>query len=241
MIDFRGVTFKYKDILALKDISFNIKKGEAVALIGPNGCGKSTLLKLLNGIIFPENGSYFFNGEEITKNKMEKDSFSRLFHKRIGFVFQNSDSQLFCSNVYEEIAFGPILMGMSEDEVKKRVYDCMELLDIVDLKDRAPYNLSGGEKKKVAIASVLACNPDVITLDEPMNGLDPKTKRFLRELLIKLNKSNKTIICSTHDFEYVSGLFKRAFVFSKDGVLIRDDDYSTIIEDDDFLYENNIK
>lgn len=241
MIDFREVTFKYKDVLALKDISFNIKKGEAVALIGPNGCGKSTLLKLLNGIIFPEKGSYYFNGEEITKGKMEKDSFSRMFHKRIGFVFQNSESQLFCSNVYEEIAFGPVLMGIKEDEVKKRVYDCMNLLNIADLKDRAPYNLSGGEKKKVAIASVLACNPDVITLDEPMNGLDPKTKRFLRELLIKLNDSKKTIICSTHDFEYVSGLFKRAVVFSKDGAIIRDDDYKSIIEDDDFLYENNIK
>lgn len=241
MIEFREVTFKYKDVLALKDISFNIKKGEAVALIGPNGCGKSTLLKLLNGIIFPEKGSFFFDGEEITKKKMEKDSFSRMFHKRIGFVFQNSDSQLFCSNVYEEIAFGPVLMGIKEDEVKKRVYDCMNLLNIADLKDRAPYNLSGGEKKKVAIASVLACNPDVITLDEPMNGLDPKTKRFLRELLIKLNNSKKTIICSTHDFEYVSGLFKRAVVFSKDGAIIRDDDYKSIIEDDDFLYENNIK
>lgn len=241
MIEFREVTFKYKDVLALKDITFNIKKGEAVALIGPNGCGKSTLLKLLNGIIFPEKGSYYFNGEEITKKKMEKDSFSRMFHKRIGFVFQNSESQLFCSNVYEEIAFGPVLMGIKEDEVKKRVYDCMNLLNIADLKDRAPYNLSGGEKKKVAIASVLACNPDVITLDEPMNGLDPKTKRFLRELLIKLNDSKKTIICSTHDFEYVSGLFKRAVVFSKDGAIIRDDDYKSIIEDDDFLYENNIK
>lgn len=241
MIELSEVTFKYKDVLALKDVSFNVKKGEAVALIGPNGCGKSTLLKLLNGIIFPKKGSYFFNSEEITKKKMEDEGFSRLFHKRIGFVFQNSDSQLFCSNVYEEIAFGPVLMGMSEDEVKIRVNDCMNLLDIADLKDRAPYNLSGGEKKKVAISSVLACNPDVITLDEPMNGLDPKTKRFLRELLIKLNESNKTIICSTHDFEYVSGLFKRAVVFSKEGTIIRDGDYKSIIEDDDFLYKNNIK
>lgn len=241
IIDINGISFGYKGVEALKNINISIKSGESIALIGPNGSGKSTFLKLLNGIVFPNEGSYYFDDSEITSKKMENNSFSRNFHKRIGFVFQNSDSQLFCSSVYEEIAFGPVQMGFSDAKVKKRVEDCMELLGIEELKDRTPYNLSGGEKKKVAIASVLACNPQILTLDEPMNGLDPKTKRFLRELLIKLNTSGKTIICSTHDFEYVKGVFKRAIVFSTDHTIIRDDDYNKVINDDEFLYENNIK
>lgn len=241
IIKIDGISFGYKGIEALKNISINIKDGEAIALIGPNGSGKSTFLKLLNGIVFPREGSYYFGDNQITSKKMEDNSFSRNFHKRVGFVFQNSDSQLFCSSVYEEIAFGPMQMGLSDDEIETRVEDCMKLLGIEELKERTPYHLSGGEKKKVAIASVLACNPQIITLDEPMNGLDPKTKRFLRELLIKLNASGKTIICSTHDFEYVRGVFKRAIVFSDNHTIIRDDDYDKVINDDAFLYENNIK
>jgi cobalt/nickel transport system ATP-binding protein len=132
-------------------------------------------------------------------------------------------------------------MGFSDEEVARRVSDCLKLLNIEKLRDRAPYNLSGEEKKKVAIASVLALNPEVLVLDEPMNGLDPKTKRFLRELMLKLNTAGKTIICSTHDFEYVEGVFKRAIVFSKDHNIIRDEDYETVIKDEQFLIDNNIK
>lgn len=241
IIEIDDISFEYKGIEALKNININIKSGESIALIGPNGSGKSTFLKLINGLIFPNEGSYHFDNNEITSKKVEDNTFSKNFHKRIGFVFQNSDSQLFCSSVYEEIAFGPIQMGLCDAEIRMRVEDCMKLLGIEELKERTPYHLSGGEKKKVAIASVLACNPQILTLDEPMNGLDPKTKRFLRELLIKLNNSGKTIICSTHDFEYVKGVFNRAIVFSGDHTIIKDDDYDRVINDDEFLYENNIK
>ena len=116
----------------------------------------------------------------------------------------------------------------------------LSLLNIDKLKEEHPYNLSGGEKKRVAIASVLAINPEVITLDEPMNGIDPKGKKFLRELLIDLNKSGKTIICATHDFEYVEGIFNRAIVFSEEHKIIRDDKYENIIKDEDFLRKYNI-
>ncbi|MBV7275238.1 ABC transporter ATP-binding protein [Clostridiaceae bacterium UIB06] len=241
MIQIKDVGFKYKDVEVLKNVNVNIEEGEAVALIGPNGSGKSTFLKLLNGIIFSTQGKYFFNNEEINKVKLENSSFCKLFHKKVGFVFQNSDAQLFCSNVYEEIAFGPRQMGMDEQEVDKRVCDCLRLLDIEDLKDREPYNLSGGEKKRVAIAAVLALNPEVLILDEPMNAIDPKGKKFLRELMIKLNASGKTIICSTHDFEYVEGIFKRVLVFSENHIIIRDDNYDVVINDNSFLVENNIK
>lgn len=241
MIQIKDVGFRYKDVEVLKNVNINIEEGDAVALIGPNGSGKSTFLKLLNGIIFPTQGKYFFNNEEINKVNLENSNFCKLFHKKVGFVFQNSDAQLFCSNVYEEIAFGPRQMGMNEQEIHKRVCDCLRLLDIEELKDREPYNLSGGEKKRVAIAAVLALNPEVLILDEPMNAIDPKGKKFLRELMIKLNASGKTIICSTHDFEYVEGIFKRVLVFSENHIIIRDDNYDVVINDNSFLVENNIK
>ncbi|WP_035292125.1 ABC transporter ATP-binding protein [Clostridium sp. KNHs214] len=240
MIRLNNVYFAYKNNVALRDINININEGEAVALIGPNGSGKSTMLKIINGIVNPVQGKYIFNEEEITGKKLENSSFSKSFHKKVGFVFQNSDAQLFCSTVYEEIAFGPRQMGLSEDMVNSRVYDCMELLNIMDLKHREPYNLSGGEKKKVAIASVLALNPEVLVLDEPMNGIDPKGKKFLRDFLIKLRECGKTIICSTHEFGYVEGVFKRAIVFSEDHRIIKDGDYEEIINDKKFLEQNNI-
>ncbi len=241
MIEVKEVYFKYKDTQVLRDINVNIKEGESIALIGPNGSGKSTFLKLINGVIFPTKGTYHFNGDEINSKKLDNSNFSKLFHKKVGFIFQNSEAQLFCSNVYEEVAFGPRQMGLDEKEVDRRVCDCLRLLDIEDLKYREPYNLSGGEKKRAAIACVLSMNPEVLVLDEPMNGIDPKGKNFLRGLLIKLNSSGKTIICSTHDFQYVEGVFKRALVFSEDHSIVRDDNYDTVINDNDFLVRYNIK
>jgi cobalt/nickel transport system ATP-binding protein len=241
MIILNNISFKYKTTPALQDISIAINKGEALALIGANGSGKSTFLKLINGLVFAEKGTYLFEGKEINEKILQDSKFSKFFHKKLGFVFQNTEAQLFCSTVYEEIAFGPRQMGFKDVDVERRVTDCLELLNIGELRDRSPYNLSGGEKKKVAIASVLALNPEVLVFDEPMNGLDPKTKRFLRELMLKLNEAGKTIICSTHDFEYVEGVFKRAIVFSKDHSIIRDEDYETVIKDEQFLIDNNIK
>lgn len=240
MIRLENLQFSYKDKAALKDINIKINEGESVALIGPNGCGKSTLLKILNGILIAKKGKYIFDGDEITEKKLNDSKFSKKFHKKIGFIFQNSNAQLFCSTVYDEVAFGPRQMGITEDVVRSRVMDCLELLDIEDLKDREPYNLSGGEKKRVAIASVLSLNPEVLVLDEPLNEIDPKGKRFLRELLIKLNESGKTIICSTHEFGYIKGVFKRGIVFSENHEVIRDDDFSKILDDVEFLEENNI-
>ena len=241
MIEIKEVSFSYNEkVNSLKNINLVIEPGEAVALIGPNGSGKSTFLKLINGLISPDRGSYIFDGTEITLRKLQDNIFSKGFHKRIGFVFQNSEVQLFCSNVYDEIAFGIRQMGMSEEEVNRRIQDILQLLKITDLKERQPYHLSGGEKRKVAIASVLVMNPEVLVFDEPMNGLDPKTKNFLKELMITLNDSGKTIICSTHDFDYVKGVFKRAVVFSEEHTIIKDGNYNEIISDTEFLKDNNI-
>lgn len=240
MIRLENLQFSYKDEVALKDINIKINEGESVALIGPNGCGKSTLLKILNGILIVKKGKYMFYEDEITEKKLNDSKFSKKFHKKIGFIFQNSNAQLFCSTVYDEVAFGPRQMGIDEEEVRNRVMDCLELLDIEDIKDREPYNLSGGEKKRVAIASVLSLNPEVLVLDEPLNEIDPKGKRFIRELLIKLNESGKTIICSTHEFGYIKGVFKRGIVFSENHEVIRDDNFTKILDDVEFLEKNNI-
>jgi ABC-type cobalt transport system, ATPase component len=213
MIELTDVSFSYEGFPALNNITLKIENGEAVSLVGPNGSGKSTLLKLINGIITPDSGSYTFNQEEITHKKLQNSVFSKGFHQKIGFVFQNSETQLFCSTVYDEIAFGPRQMGMDEGKVEQRVNDCLELLHLQDFKHRQPYHLSGGEKKKVAIACVLALNPEVLVLDEPMNGLDPKTERWLAGFLISLNKAGKTLIVSTHNLELVQEISKRAVLF----------------------------
>lgn len=240
MIKLENISFTYKNKIALDNVNVHIKEGESIAIIGPNGSGKSTFLKLLNAIIFPNVGKYIFDGNEINENALKDMSYLKLFHKKLGFVFQNSDAQLFCSTVFEEIAFGLMQMNLPEEEVAKRTKDCLNLLNIDKLKDEHPYNLSGGEKKRVAIASVLAMNPEVIILDEPMNGIDPKGKRFLRDLFVALNKSGKTIICATHDFEYIEGIFNRAIVFSEEHKIIRDDKYENVIRDEEFLKTYNI-
>mgnify|MGYP001589253632 FL=1 len=237
----KNIYYSYEcGVPALKNVSVQIKTGESVAFIGPNGSGKSTLMKLINGLVSPDRGIYNFEGVEINSKHLKDDIFLKSFHKKIGFIFQNSEVQLFCSNVYDEIAFGIRQMNMAEDEVNKRVEDILNLLKVENLKHRQPYHLSGGEKRKIAIASVLVMNPDVLVFDEPMNGLDPESKRFLKKLMIQLNEAGKTILCSTHDFEYVEGVFKRVVVFSKDHTIIRDGDYREIMEDKEFLFENNI-
>jgi cobalt/nickel transport system ATP-binding protein len=241
LIQMKNIYYSYDSgSSALENVSLHIVSGESVAFIGPNGSGKSTLMKLINGLVSPSRGSYSFEGIEINSKKLQNDRFIKGFHKKVGFIFQNSEVQLFCSNVYDEIAFGIRQMNMTEDEVRIRVYDILKLLKVEHLKDRQPYHLSGGEKRKVAIASVLVMNPEVLVFDEPMNGLDPQSKRFLNGLMIELNEAGKTILCSTHDFEYVKDVFKRAVVFSKDHTIIRDDDYKEIMEDKEFLFKNNI-
>jgi cobalt/nickel transport system ATP-binding protein len=229
LISIKNLGYSYYDIPALNNVTFNVAEGDSVAVIGPNGSGKSTLLKIMNGIIFANRGEYVFRRQNITEKYMSNNSASRNFHKSIGFVFQNPEVQLFCPSVYEEVAFGPMQMGLDDKTVRSAVERYLELLNIEHLAQRVPYHLSEGEKKKVAIASVLAIEPDVLTLDEPMDGLDPKTKKFIRDLIIKLNHSGKTIICATHDFEYVKDVFKRAIVLSEDKTLAFDGSYDEAI------------
>ncbi len=240
MIELNDVSYSYEGIPALKHIGLRVEKGESVALMGVNGSGKSTLLKLLNGILFPDGGEYRFAGENITRKKMQDPVFSKRFHQRIGFVFQNSDTQLFCSDVYDEIAFGPRQMGMDESEVEKRVEDCLALLNIGDFRHRQPYHLSGGEKKKVAIACVLALNPEVLVFDEPLNGLDPRTQRWFASFLIQLHESGKTLISSTHDLEMVQEIAGRAVLFDESHTIAADKPAQELLEDTELLKKANL-
>jgi len=239
MIEIEGVFYSYAGAPALNNISLQINKGESVALLGPSGSGKSTLLKLINGIIFPDRGFYKFDHQEIDSKKFRDSTFSKKFHQRMGFVFQNSDTQLFCADVYAEIAFGPRQAGLSEKEVDQRVNDCLDLMDLHNSRDRAPYHLSGGEKRKVAIASVLSLNPEILVLDEPMTGLDPRSQRWLAEFLVKLNRAGKTLILSTHNLELVSEISRRAILFDEDHKLAADRPTVELLEDVELLRSVN--
>jgi len=240
MIDVIDVSYAYSGRSALRHINLHIEKGEAVALMGANGCGKSTLLKLLNGIITPDAGVYRLNGEEITKKRLKDANFAKPFHQRLGFVFQNADTQLFCGDVYDEIAFGPRQMGLDESEVERRVNDCMEMLGLKGFGHLQSYHLSGGEKKKIAIASVLALNPDVIMLDEPLSGLDPRSQRWLVQFLVGLNQAGKTLITSTHNLELVQELSKRAVLFNEQHEIAADKPTEELLSDIELLKQVNL-
>lgn len=240
MIELSHVYFSYEGHMALKDISINIEKGESISLLGANGSGKSTMLKLLNGLISPDSGTYVFDGEEISKNRLKDVVFAKSFHQKIGFVFQNSDTQLFCADVYDEIAFGPRQMGLDEKAVEERVNDCLNLLKLQSFRNRQPYHLSGGEKKKVAIACVLAMNPEVLILDEPMNGLDPRSERWLVSFLNGLNRAGKTLIISTHNLELVQEISRRAILFDETHTVAADMQTSRLMDDLELLRRVNL-
>ncbi len=215
--------FQYgEDKPALIDISFRIEPGERVALMGANGCGKSTLLKILGGLQFATSGRIEAFGKCLEPAALEKEQDSYAFRRRVGFIFQNSDAQLFSSSVEEEIAFGPLHMGLSKNEVKQRIADIAQFTQIEHLLQRAPFQLSGGEKKRVSLASVLVCNPDVLLMDEPSAALDPRAQTWLINLLRQLSSTGKTIVIATHDLDTVAEVAQRALIFRENHTLAAD-------------------
>jgi cobalt/nickel transport system ATP-binding protein len=235
------VSFRYLERFpALDHVSLTVRRGEKVALLGANGCGKSTLLKVLDGLAFPESGTFHGFGELVTEDNLEDEQFNLGFRSRVGFVFQNSDAQVFSPTVRDEIAFGPLNMGLAVDEVQARVDDTLTMLDLNHLADRAPYQLSGGQKKRVAIASVLVMNPEVLLFDEPTAALDPRTQQWLMELIVELNSVGKTIVLATHDLETLDVLADRCVVFSEEHRIVADDTPGTILRDRDLLLSVNL-
>ncbi|GER92459.1 nickel ABC transporter ATP-binding protein [hot springs metagenome] len=230
----------YGKISALVDISLLIEEGEKFAIIGANGSGKSTLLQIMNGLIYPSAGNVFFQGKEVSEKTLKDKEFLRFFRKGVGYVFQDSDVQLFCPNVLDELLYGPMQLGMDESEAIDRAFEVMKILNIENLKDRPSYMLSGGEKKRVSIGSVLTINPDVLLFDEPTNGLDPRTQCFLVELLFELNEAGKTIVIATHDLSLVDELHCRVAVLSEDHRIEKTGSAESILKDEELLLRVNL-
>lgn len=199
LIELSDFCFAYEDRPVLRHIDLAIRAGDAVVLMGDNGSGKSTLLRVLCGLLYGQRGSYRFDGAEVSERTMRDPGFAKRLHQRVGFIFQDSDAQLFCASVEDEIAFGPRQMGLPEAEIATRVSDTLALLGIEHLRARAPYALSGGEKRRVAIACVLSMNPDAYCFDEPLAGLDATARAWLIGLLAQLKAAGKTLVIATHD------------------------------------------
>ncbi len=196
---------------ALKNVSFVIEKGESVALVGPNGAGKSTLLLHLNGILHStqSRGAVEILGDSVDPKKVHE------MPKKIGIVFQNPDDMLFMPLLGDDVAFGPINLGVAKEEVKRRVKDSLELVGLAGYEERVSHHMSGGEKKRAAIATVLSIEPEIIALDEPTANLDPKSRSELIIILRRLKNAGKTLIIITHDVNAIPELADRVIVLDK--------------------------
>jgi len=225
---------------ALDAVSLGVARGERLALLGANGCGKSTLLKILDGLVIPDAGRYTAFGEAVTEDSLEDAQFNEAFRSRVGFVFQSADTQVFSPSVRDEIAFGPLNMGLDRDVVAARVDDTLAMLDIARLADRAPYQLSGGEKKRVAIASVLVMNPEVVLFDEPTAALDPRTQEWLVGLIGELHDAGKTIVLATHDLDALPALADRCVVLAEDHTVAGEGSPAAVLGDEDLLVGANL-
>ncbi|HEX3724055.1 MAG TPA: ABC transporter ATP-binding protein, partial [Nitrolancea sp.] len=208
-----GVSFSYHGRnQALANVDLTIDRGEQLVILGANGCGKSTLLKMLDGLYRADSGTIIAFGEDIT-GVADDPVRSRELHRRVGLVFQDADVQLFSPTVYDDVAFGPLQMGWDKERVTREVDRALAQMNVTHLADRAPYELSGGEKKRVAIATVLSMEPDVILLDEPTASLDPRSSAVLVDVIAGLRNLGKTVVVTTHQLEIVPLIATRVVVF----------------------------
>ncbi|MDM7917810.1 MAG: ATP-binding cassette domain-containing protein [Methanosarcina sp.] len=220
---------------ALDKINLKVYRGERVAVLGANGAGKSTLFKHLNGILRPLSGEVLVKGEKITKKNV------RMCRETVGIVFQDPDDQVLAPSVEEDVAFGPINMGLSREEVEARVKEALQMVGLTGFEERAPHHLSGGQKKLVAIAGILAMRPEVIVLDEPTAGLDPLSSARVLELIMKMNRElGITLLLSTHDVDVVPYFAERVFVLHH-GKLEADGSPEEIFSDPKLLRKAHLK
>ncbi|WP_370836127.1 energy-coupling factor ABC transporter ATP-binding protein [Clostridium tertium] len=231
-INVENLSFSYeKEQPILKNITFTAKENDSIGIIGANGVGKSTLLKLLVGLNLNYEGSIRVENIPVEKNTLS------IIRERIGYVFQDSDNQLFMSNVYEDIAFAPRNYGFSEEEVKKRVENALNMVHINNLKNKKIYKLSGGEKKLVSIATIFSMTPDIILMDEPSIALDPKNRRNLINIL---NEFQHLKIIASHDLDMILDTCNRTILMSE-GKIIKDGNTKDILTDKKLLEANNLE
>ena len=233
-LEIGNLSFAYPDgRQALRGVTFALEPGEKVAILGPNGAGKSTLLLHLNGLLHG-NGDVYVMGHRV----MEDDKKTLgLIRSLVGLVFQDPDDQLFSPTVYDDVAFGPIYMGLSEDEIDDRVLRALSLVGLDGYADRMPFHLSGGEKKRAAIATVLSMNPQILVLDEPSAGLDPGARRGLITLLDRLDQ---TILVTTHDLHMVKEILPRSIVMDG-GIVVADGPTEDILSDQALLESHGLE
>ncbi len=241
IISLKNIDYSYYGkIPALKNINLSIKKGEIFSIIGLNGCGKSTLLHIINALVFPDSGDLIFDGIPVTEKSLKDNSFGMQFRQRMGYIFQNPDIQLFCPIVVDELMFGPMQLNLPIEIAMERVDQTLLYLGIEYLRERPVYMLSGGEKKRVAIASVLTMNPDILLVDEPLSSLDPKTQTFFIELLLELNHAGKTIVFTTHNLDMIDHLQPRVAVLSEEHTIRKIGTASEILGDEELLINVNL-
>jgi len=239
LFECRDVHYDYDRVPALRGLSLEIEAGTSVALVGANGSGKSTLLRMLDGLCFPSRGSVWFCGTALTAELLQSDEFALPFRRRVALVFQNPDIQLFNPTVLDEVAFGPAQLQWPRPEILQRVDDALRIMRIEHLRDRPPYRLSGGEKKRVALASVIVLDPDVLLLDEPTSALDPRSQSELIDLIQNWKGSSKTVITATHQIEIIENIADRMFVLAE-GKVIASGAAREILADFDLLLRANL-
>ncbi|MGG7147011.1 energy-coupling factor ABC transporter ATP-binding protein [Clostridium butyricum] len=218
----------------LNKINLKIHKGEKIAILGSNGAGKSTFFLNINGVLTPKSGEIIYDGKAITKKNLNE------LRKNIGIVFQDADNQIIASTVLAEVSFGPMNLKLPKDEVIKRVNEALEYMNISEFKERPPHYLSGGEKKRVSIADIIAMKSEVIIFDEPTAALDPLNAEMLEEVLKKLSLENKTLLISTHDVDFAYRWADRVVVFSNGGI-IGDGTPLEIFKNEEILKNSNLK
>ncbi len=237
IIETKDITYNYPDgTKALDNVNFKAEEGKIVALLGPNGAGKSTLFLHFNGILRPTSGSILIDSKEI---KYDKKDLMRV-RQNVGIVFQNPDDQLFAPTVVEDVAFGPMNLGLSKEEVEKRVDESLKRVGMEEFKKKAPHHLSGGQKKRVAIAGILAMKPKIMVLDEPTSGLDPKGASQILRILYELNKEGMTIIISTHDVDLVPLYAYQVYIISS-GKIIKEGNPKEVFEDVKTIRDANLR
>ena len=234
LFDLDAVTYRFNRIVAVDGLSMAIPAGTRIGLLGANGSGKSTLLRILDGLYLPDSGHVRFLGEELTAARLADETFALGFRRRVGLLFQNPDVQLFSATVFDEVAFGPLQLRLPPAEIRARVMDTLERLRLTHLKDRVPHRLSGGEKKRVALASVLVLDPEVLLLDEPTDALDPRSQSQLIDLLTTWADGSKSVIVATHHLGILDEIADRCFVLDK-GRLVAERTPAELLQDQELL------